>query len=81
MGLKVSDSMIVGDISLTANYVVSPLQNIQFLTAWLPEDWFWKKIECPLPDFMIVGTWTLMKTEHQISDRMLVRNLVHMDLR
>ena len=51
-----------------------PLQNIQFLTAWLPEDCFEEK-ECSLPDFVIVGNLNL-KSEHQISGRMLIRNLV-----
>ena len=40
-----------------------PLQNVQFLTAWLSEAWIWKKIEHPLPDCMIVRnlilTWKL----------------------
>ena len=51
-----------------------PLQNIQFLTAWLPEDCFEK--ECSLPDFLIVRNLNLNKSEYQISGCMFIRNSV-----
>ena len=76
-GLQVPDSMIVGDVSLTENYAVVATSERPIPDCMIVRSLFFKrKSNVHFLTAWLPETWTWMKTEHQIPDRMLVRNLV-----
>ena len=76
-GLQIPDGMIVGNVSLS--WKLCGCCHFRTSNSWLYDCQkleFERKSNVHFLTAWLSETWTWMKTEHQIPDRMLVRNLV-----